>query len=101
MTIHTCDKCGATLDQDPLQVGIGFYRVELCKQCGEPLIAFLKDANLLHEQLRRYGFMEPTQEESKPVSFTTVQTKANAAIKPGTPPLKDVSAFYETKKVRL
>lgn len=66
MTIHTCDKCGATLDQEPLQIGIGFvYRVELCKACGEPMIAFLRNANLLQGQLERHGFIEPPTQKPR------------------------------------
>lgn len=59
MTTHTCDKCGTKLDQNPLQVRIQFSHVELCKQCSEPLIEVLKEADLLQDELQRYGFIEP------------------------------------------
>ncbi|HEU5379429.1 MAG TPA: hypothetical protein VFV38_28735 [Ktedonobacteraceae bacterium] len=102
MTIHTCDKCSATIEQESLQVGVGLSRVELCRSCGEPLLVFLKDANLLQDQLRRYGLIDSAKTEAnKPASLTDIRAKASAPMKPETPPLKDASSFYETRDARL
>lgn len=38
---------------------------------------------------------------TKPTSFTDIQKKATAYIKPGTPPLADVGTLYETREARL
>lgn len=37
---------------------------------------------------------------SKPVSFEDIQAKAQRSIKPGTPPLADVDALYNTRETR-
>ncbi|HEU5376149.1 MAG TPA: hypothetical protein VFV38_11960 [Ktedonobacteraceae bacterium] len=88
-----------------MQVGVGLSRVELCTSCGEPLITFLKDADLLQDQLRRYGFIDSAKTEAdKPTqraSLTDIQAKTQGFIKPGTPPLEDATAFYETRDARL
>lgn len=38
---------------------------------------------------------------TKPVSFEEIQAEAAKYIKPGTPPLMDVSQYYETRKPKL
>jgi len=38
---------------------------------------------------------------SKPVSIDAIQARAKTYIKPGTVPLRDVDAFYETREPRL
>lgn len=38
---------------------------------------------------------------TKPASFADIQAKAAGYIKPGTPPLSDVGALYETREARL
>lgn len=37
---------------------------------------------------------------SKPVSFADIQAKAQKYIKPGTPPLTDVDALFNTREAR-
>ena len=37
---------------------------------------------------------------SKPVSFADIQAKAKSYIKPGTTPLTDVDALYNTREAR-
>lgn len=38
---------------------------------------------------------------TKPVSFADIQARAKQYIKPGTTPLTDVDAFYNTREPRL
>lgn len=46
----------------------------------------------------------PTKQQAiltKPASFTDIQARAKAYIKPGTPPLSSVTSFYETRDARI
>lgn len=47
---------------------------------------------------------EPTSQQivlSKPLSFADIQAKARTYVKPGTPPLMDADALYNTREARL
>jgi bifunctional DNA-binding transcriptional regulator/antitoxin component of YhaV-PrlF toxin-antitoxin module len=47
---------------------------------------------------------DPTKQQailSKPISFDDIQARAKKYIKPGTKPVSDASAFFETREPRL
>jgi len=53
MRITKCDLCKKGIESKPIVVAIDTIapRVELCQECAEPVIDFLKEKELLEEAL--------------------------------------------------
>ncbi|OGL35172.1 hypothetical protein A3F05_01170 [Candidatus Saccharibacteria bacterium RIFCSPHIGHO2_12_FULL_47_17] len=55
MTITKCDKCRKVIKDEPILAGISFWKkVELCQNCGKPVLGFLKANKLLGKELRQH-----------------------------------------------
>lgn len=52
MRVTKCDLCKKEIDSNLVTIIIGNYfsRVELCEECGEPVIDFLREEGLQKEE---------------------------------------------------
>jgi DNA-directed RNA polymerase subunit RPC12/RpoP len=71
MTIHKCDKCGAKINGESIQLGVGYFnKIELCKKCSKTLVEFLKSSDFLIDQLEKNGFLDaPKSKNAKKITL--------------------------------
>lgn len=51
MMINKCDLCKKEVEKEVVTAGFGYWgRVELCHECGAPIIKFLKRKKLIKEE---------------------------------------------------
>ncbi|MCX6723547.1 MAG: hypothetical protein NT155_00020 [Candidatus Staskawiczbacteria bacterium] len=56
MDIKKCDFCKKEIFESPVTAGRGFFtgiRVELCDDCGEPILKFLRKHKLIDKNNKR------------------------------------------------
>jgi len=55
MNVHKCDFCKKEVDR-PITAGVGFFtreRVELCDDCGTPILKFLQEHKIIKEKQQK------------------------------------------------
>lgn len=66
MTITQCDICQKKIDEEPIIAGISFWKkVELCHDCGKPVLKFLKANGLLEKEFRKLKEVVDVQQTIK------------------------------------
>jgi len=52
--VNKCDLCKVELEKEPVMAGFGFWgRTELCEDCGQPIINFLKEKKLIEKESKQ------------------------------------------------
>ncbi|MBI1866518.1 MAG: hypothetical protein HYS02_01995 [Candidatus Staskawiczbacteria bacterium] len=54
MMITRCDLCKKEIKERPITAGFGYWsKAELCKDCGSPIVKFLKKHKLIKDENKK------------------------------------------------